>query len=250
MPPEVHPAAAIGFDRSPEAYERGRPDYPADAIAILTRELDLRRGIRVLDLAAGTGKLTRSLVATGATVLAVEPVAGMRDTLHAGVPAARTIGGLAEAIPLADGRVDAATVAQAFHWFDATRAAEELHRVLRPDAALALIWNVRDDEAPIQAALTALIEPYREETPGHRTSPWRESPVWATGFTPIERTTVRHEQRLDADGVATRVSSISFIARLPAAERASVEDRARALVPPGAVVALPYRTDLWIARRR
>ena len=123
--------------------------------------------------------------------------------------------------------------------------------MLRPGACGSpLMWNVRDDEDPVQASLTAFLEPYRAGTPGHRTSPWHEAPAWAAMFTPLERTSLRHEQRLDADGIADRVGSISFIATLPPAERAAVESRARSLVPADGVVALAYRTDVWIARCR
>src|SRR5262249_51881686 len=110
-----------------------------------------------LDLAAGTGKLTRGLVTTGARVVAVEPLGPMRALLERAVPEAEALEGTAEAIPLADGAVDAATVAQAFHWFDLDRAYRELHRVLRPGGGLAIVWNTRDSSNPLQRALTSLL---------------------------------------------------------------------------------------------
>src|SRR5207249_4825593 len=121
----THPTAAAGFDRAADAYERGRPGYPREAVARLAAQFRLGEGVTVLDLAAGTGKLTRMLATTGATVVAVEPVAGMRRVLAQAVPGARVLNGTAEAIPVADGAVDAVTVAQAFHWFDADRAVAE-----------------------------------------------------------------------------------------------------------------------------
>src|SRR5207253_1626634 len=118
----THPTAAAGFARAADAYERGRPAYPADAVAHLAARFRLGEGVTVLDLAAGTGKLTRMLTMTGATVIAVEPVVGMRRVLEKAVPGARVLDGTAESIPVEDGAVDAITVAQAFHWFDAGRA--------------------------------------------------------------------------------------------------------------------------------
>ena len=116
--PDLHPATR-GFADA-DRYERGRPDYPAAAIATIVAELDLRAGRTVLDLAAGTGKLTRLLVPSGANVIAVEPIREMREKIE-GVVA---LAGRAERIPLTDGFVDAVTVGTAFHWFDAGVAAD------------------------------------------------------------------------------------------------------------------------------
>ncbi|TMM16368.1 MAG: endonuclease III, partial [Actinobacteria bacterium] len=150
-----------GFGLAADAYERGRPDYPADALAFLVERLDLRPGRTVADLAAGTGKLTRLLAPTGADVIAVEPIAEMR----AKIEGARVLDGAAEAIPLADASVDAVTVAQAFHWFRAGEALVEIHRVLRPGGGLALVWNVRDERDPIHAAVSEILAPLERDTP-------------------------------------------------------------------------------------
>ena len=140
----VHPSAATGFARSVEAYERARPEYPPEAIAWLAQELDLRPGRTVVDLAAGSGKLTRPLAALGCEVIAIEPVAEMRAAIG---PTARALDGTAEAMPLPDDSADAVTVGQAFHWFDGPRALAEIERVLRPGGALALVWNRRPSES-------------------------------------------------------------------------------------------------------
>lgn len=250
MSPEVHPAAAVGFERASAAYERGRPDYPSDALAHLIRRLDIGPGRRVLDLAAGTGKLTRPLVASGAELIAVEPVPAMRAALAAALPTVRVLAGTAEELPLRDGSVDAATVGQAFHWFDARVAIGELHRALVDAGSLGLVWNVRDETAPLQAELTAVMAPYRGDVPAHGTEGWREAFAVTDRFSPLERASFSYGQDLDADGLVDRVLSVSFIASLDEDERGAVADRIRGLVPDGGRVFLPYRTDVWTATRR
>ena len=134
-------ARARSFAAAADAYERARPGYPDAAIDWLVPE-----GARtVLDLGAGTGKLTRSLAARALDVIAVEPLAEMRANLACGAARVRALEGTAEEIPLEDDSVDAITVAQAWHWVDPERATAEAARVLRPGGTLGLIWNRRDE---------------------------------------------------------------------------------------------------------
>ena len=249
MSPELHPVAAVGFGRAADAYERGRPGFPREAVELVVDRLELRPGRSVMDLAAGTGKFTAELAPTGARVIAVEPVAAMRTSLAAALPSVSTIGGVAEAIPLADASVDAATAAQAFHWFEPDAAIAELHRVLRPDAGLALVWNVRDETVPLQASLTELMEPHRAGTPAHRGDAWRAVFDASDRFTSLERSSFRYEQRTTPQGVVDRVLSVSFIAALEPAEQGLVVERVRALVEGRREIVLPYRTDVWLAWR-
>jgi SAM-dependent methyltransferase len=239
----VHRAAATGFARSVEAYERGRPDYPPEAVAYLQRELDLRPGRTVVDLAAGSGKLTRQLVPLGCEVIAVEPVDEMRAAIGEGI---RAFDGTAEAIPLPDASADAVTVAQAFHWFDGPKALAEIARVLRPGGALALVWNRRPVESsPLHAAISEIINPYRQDAPAHQTGRWRDA------FAGRELTEWRHEfaQRLDTDGLADRVGSTSFVAALDDGERERVLARVRALAGEGPVD-VPYVCEVHLWRPR
>lgn len=242
----VHPTAWRGFTRSAAAYERARPDYPPAAVDFLTARLGLHDGRTVVDLAAGTGKLTRPLLATGAEVIAVEPVAEMRAGLPAGI---RVIAGVAEAIPLTAGSADAVAVGQAFHWFEGEPALAEIHRVLRPAGALGLIWNRRRMTDPLQRAIEELIAPHRHETPAHRSDAWRAVFRRTRLFGPLEERVFENEQELDGDGLADRVGSISFVATLPDRERADVLAAVRALAGDG-LVTMRYDTEVQLAERR
>jgi SAM-dependent methyltransferase len=239
----MHRAAAVGFARSAAAYERGRPGYPEAAIRHVVAQLPPRAV--VLDLAAGTGKLTRPLLEAGLRVIAVEPVAEMREALPAG---ARALDGTAETIPLRDGAVAAVTVGQAFHWFDGDRALAEIARVLVGDGLLALFWNRRVEADPINRAIDAVVDPHRGEVPTHRGDPWRAAFERTSLFGPLEERTFDNAQELDADGLEARVGSISFIASLEPAERAHVLEQVRANAGAG-TVRVPYRTEVHLCRR-
>ena len=243
MTDAIHPAAAGGFGRSAAAYERGRPGYPDAAVDRLVAALP---GRRVVDLAAGTGKLTRALVARGCDVVAVEPVAEMRAVI---APPARAVGGTAEATGLPDSSADAVTVAQAFHWFDGPRALAEIHRVLRPAGLLALLWNTRVEDDPVNRAIDELLAPYRRGAPTQRSDAWRAAFDRTTLFASLEECEFAGEQRLDADGMEARVGSISFIAALDEPERKRVVERARGIAGEGTVT-VPYRTEVLLWRRR
>ena len=243
----VHDAAARGFSRSADAYDRARPDYPAAAVAWLEERLGLRPGRTVVDLAAGTGKLTRPLAATGAEVVAIEPVAEMRARI--GDAAARSLDGTAEAVPLPDASADAVTVAQAFHWFDGPAALAEIHRVLRPGGALALVWNRRPLEDPVHAAIERIIAPYRGDAPAHRSGAWRAAFDATTLFGPLEERTFAHSRPHDADALADRVGSTSFVAALDDGPHAEVIAAVRALAAEGAVD-VPYVCEVLVCDRR
>jgi SAM-dependent methyltransferase len=150
-------ARSRSFEAVAAEYERHRPEYPEEALRWAAEQLGLAECARVLDVGAGTGKLTRGLVALGYEVVAVEPGGPMLDQLRQAVPEAEALEGPAEAIALPDASVDAAFAAQAFHWFDRERAVPELHRVIRPGGGLALLWNWWDDQDPLQHELAELI---------------------------------------------------------------------------------------------
>jgi SAM-dependent methyltransferase len=199
----------------------------------------------VVDLAAGTGKLTRALLVTGAEVVAVEPVAEMRAALPAG---ARAVDGTAEAMPLDDASADAVAVAQAFHWFDGDAAVAEIHRVLRPGGALALVWNRRRMDDPLNQAINELIAPYRGHPSAFHTGAWRAAFDRTELFGPLEERVFPNDHVLDADGLVDRIASVSFIATLDEKKRMKVLHAVRALA--GAErVSIRQDAEVQVAKR-
>lgn len=244
------PLEATGFDLKADDYEEGRPGYPPSAVSFLGAALGLRPGARVLDLAAGTGKLTRQLLGFGPDVVAVEPVPSMRRVLSQVVPGITVLEGTAESLPLPDASVDAITVAQAFHWFRADEALAEAHRVLRPGGGLALVWNVRDLSQPLQAAIEKVMLRYRGSAPSQASGQWKRAFAGNSSFSALDERTFPMEQVLTPRQLVARVLSTSFIACLPVAEQDRVAGEVASLVPPGqAEVTLAYSTDVYYCRR-
>lgn len=244
-------AAEDGFGRGAAEYEQGRPGYPAEVVDLLASELGMGPGSTVIDLGAGTGKLTRLLLPTGARVVAVEPVAAMREQLAALVPGAAAVDGTAESIPLPDSCADVVTVAQAFHWFDGPKALTEIRRVLAPGGGLALIWNVRDGSVPWVARLSEIIHWHRHDVSAYEDRiDWAAVVAGSGGFTPLLKAQVRHEQLHDLDTLLARVSSVSYISAMPEHEREGVLQQVRELAAGfPARFPMPYRTDIYWCRR-
>jgi SAM-dependent methyltransferase len=226
----IHAQASVGFGRAAEVYDRGRPDYPASAVEHLLRVLKITAQSRVVDLGAGTGKFTTCLAATGAQVVAVEPVASMRERLAVRLPHVQIVDGTAEAIPLPSRSVDAVVAAQAFHWFDAKRAVAEISRILKPGGGLGLIWNVRDESVLWVRELTTLIDPHEGTVPRYRTLEWMSAFQNGDLLTPLQSREFPHVQHLTPTALLDRVASISFIAAMSEAARAQVLDQVRDLL--------------------
>ena len=253
---QVPREAAVGFQLGAADYERGRPGYPAAAITLLARELAIGPGAAVVDLAAGTGKLTRALTGLGADVVAIEPVAGMREQLMQAVPGVDVLDGTAEHMPLADASVNAVLVAQAFHWFDIPAAAAEIHRVLAPGGGLGVIRNEWDESVPWVVELRALIASHAGEPPHRHGRRWRDA-LEATGrFTALEEEVFDHPVEVDLPTLKARAASLSYVAMMDDDARARLLDaigelaRERDLVAADGHLVTPYRTHVTWARRR
>ncbi len=258
----IHPTAARGFAAGAGAYERSRPDYPQRAVSDIVERLDLRPGRTVLELGAGTGKLTRLLLPSGAQILAIEPVAEMRATLAEvtgatadGNGAVTLVEGTAEAIPLQAGSVDAVVVAQAFHWFDAIRALSEIHRVLRPGGRLLLAWNHRDETVAWVRTLGDLIRDLAPGKPQAWDRSWRGWLARSALFGTWDSRTFRHVQSLTRDGLHDRVASISYVAAAEPDVRAGLFADIDAIVREDPdtsgrdLIDLPYDTEVMVAER-
>lgn len=242
---------ARSFDSIPDRYERGRFEYPEPLVEMVAERLDLRPGRRVLDLAAGTGKLTRRLVETGADVVAVEPGDALRALLRERLPELDALAGEAEAIPLPDASVDAVTVAAAFHWFRARDALREIHRVLRAHGRLALIWNPIERDDPIVAAVADLVDPlWGDARPSSPRRDWRPVLTASGLFAEPEQIELEHVELVDADRLVDRVLSISAVAAAPSEIQARVEEVVRgAAAERGNRVEVRTRPYAVVARR-
>jgi ubiquinone/menaquinone biosynthesis C-methylase UbiE len=241
--------AAEAFGAAATDYERARPSYPPEAVAVLTEAIGLGPGITVCDLAAGTGKLTRLLAATGARVIAVEPVEGMRDALEAAVPNIEILDGTAEAIPIDDGVLDGVTVAQAFHWFRFDEALAEIHRVLRPGGTLAILFNERDERVPWVKTWNEVIEWHTRRIAYYQRTDWGDL-LAGHGLANVRYHAVEWLQPMTRDLVASRVRSVSYIAQLDASGQQEYVDRVLALVDGfDEPFDLPYIAHVWLATR-
>ena len=249
-------ALVAGFADVAAVYERGRPDYPPAVVERIVAELGVSPGDRVLDLGAGTGKLTRPLLAAGLDVVAVEPLEHMRAAVARAVGADRVLDGRAEAIPLPDAALDGAVCGDAFHWFDGGLAAAELQRVLRPGAGLVLSWLQNDNhDGPQTRELWPLLRPLWERSshPGIIEGRRGEALERHPGFAPVRRAEVVFEDVLDRDGMLAWFASFSVIGALPDDERAVMLARIAEILDRDGAGDGPFRrqwrAELWLTRR-
>jgi SAM-dependent methyltransferase len=229
---------AGSFGDAADVYERSRPTYPVEAVrAALPVD-----AARVLDLGAGTGKLTGVLLDLGLDVVAVEPDEQMRALLPA---RAEVVAGTAEELPLEDASVDAVLVGQAFHWFDAEPALREMIRVLRPGGRLGLLWNVRDESVDWVREVDDLWGA-DGSTLLDENAPF--APV--AGLTAPVREVFEHRESMDTDRLIDLAASRSALLTMPEDERLEVLDRVREAAPDEEPFDLPYRTVVWHCTRQ
>jgi SAM-dependent methyltransferase len=235
---------ARSFESVAAEYERHRPEYPEEALRWAAEQLGLGPGARVLDLGAGTGKLTRGLVALGFEVVAVEPGAAMLDQLRTAVPEAETLEASAESIPVPDETAAAAFAGQAYHWFDRERALPELHRVISAGGGLALLWNWWDERDPLQHGLRPLVgfggpRPHAEaELPA---APW---------FHEVGRSIVDSDEESSPEALVSRLATTSTFLTMEPEERERRLTEARAISSRyGERFPLPRRTYVFAFER-
>jgi SAM-dependent methyltransferase len=244
----LHPLAAT-FAGAADAYERGRPEYAPAVVGAISAELSIPPGAPVLDLAAGTGKLTRALLRSGLDVVAVEPQLALRDVLAATVGSERVRDGLAEAIPLPDQSVAAVTVADAFHWFDRQAALEEIRRVLRPGGGLAVLSTVPDFGGASWAhEIGTLMAALRPEHPHFDGPPWQDAVRAAGGWSAPREIRVTTSQPAVPERFVDYLASISWVASLPDRRRAETLAQIAALISAGETPAeLPVHVLVGLA---
>jgi len=258
--PRIPAAAAVGFQQGAQTYEAARPSYPADALACIVGRAGIGPGRAVLDLAAGTGKLTRLLVPSGADVIAVEPVEAMRSVLReTSGEDVEVLDGTAESIPLSDDAVDVVTVAQAFHWFEPVAALAEMARVLRPEGTLVLTWNTRDRSHDWVRRFGDLLVDGDGDRPYDSyydvDYPALVADAGAGAFGAVQQWSTDWVQACDPDLLVARAASVSVVAALPDRERNVVLERVRdlAVTHPDldgrALFWFPYTTRVFWCRR-
>ncbi|MCO1574326.1 class I SAM-dependent methyltransferase [Crossiella sp. SN42] len=230
---------ARSFGAAADTYERGRPGYPPEAVTWLV-PWDART---VVDLGAGTGKLTRALRAPDREVIAVEPSDGMREQFAQVLPEVRVLAGSGESIPLPDNSVDVLVCAQAWHWVDPALAVPEAARVLRPGGWLGLVWNVRDVSVPWVAELERILRDY-----GPATNEERQDNQVGEPFGPVERQDVRWRQPITTAEALDMVASRSYVITLPTATREELLGRVRALLADRRPTEMPYVTECYRMR--
>ncbi|HEY2398584.1 MAG TPA: class I SAM-dependent methyltransferase [Solirubrobacteraceae bacterium] len=246
----LHPLAT-SFASVADAYERGRPEYAPAVVGAMSAELGIAPGAAVLDLAAGTGKLTRALLAAGLDVVAVEPQTPLRETLSARVGAGRVREGLAEAIPLDDASVDAVTVADAFHWFNHAAALAEIRRVLRPGGGLAVLSTLPDwRETSWGKELGTTMERLRPQHPNFDGPSWKDAVRAADGWSEPREVRVTTWHRSDPEAIVQYLGSVSWIAALDEAQRAETLSQLGQLIADGETPAeLPLHVVIGLSAR-
>ena len=208
-------------------YDELRPSYAPEAVMWVAERGSLRRGSIVVDLAAGTGQLSRRFAPLGVDLIAVEPAANMRAVLEERLPTIRVEEGTAEAIPSADGSVDAVVVGNAFHHFERMKAFAEIRRVLRPSGVLALFWAWPPEEEQLSLPLMREIDQVVEAARGSNDiatayRSWSEVPPSATGFGPFERREFPVTHVIPSARLADLYATSSDVASMPQPDRAEL----------------------------
>lgn len=222
------PRRAWTATEAAERYEKWRPGYASDAISFVAQILNVQSGTRIVDVGAGTGKLTRQLLSVGAEIVAVEPLEGMRAVFQRAVPRVTVLDGHAESLPLSDKSFDALVAGQAWHWFDSQQALAEAARVLKTQGGIALLWNDHDPTCEwltrydkIRARASAIAG---NAPPSHTEEGWHQAFRRASDWADLQHRTFRHEITTNYQGFLDRAFTSSVFSVLPEGARVELGD--------------------------
>lgn len=174
MTQSLHPAAQKGFSSAAELYQQVRPNYPVEIVSWLQDRLQIHENSTVIDLGSGTGKFLPYLKQTHANITAVEPIGEMLQQLQQAYPDIKTLQAFSHNIPVNNQQIDAVICAQSFHWFDNIETLTEIHRVLKPQGHLGLVWNQRDEGTDWVKALADFLLPLEGDTPRYHSERWKK----------------------------------------------------------------------------
>lgn len=274
----VHPIAQSGFEKNVDAYERGRPEYPSHVIRdIFVRLQKNNAGAlhKILDLACGTGKLTKQLIShvdpTTTTIEALEPASEMRAKFSSLYPDIICREGRADQMPYEDASFDTVFIGQAFHWFANEISLLEIGRVLRPGGWVVLVWNLEDNDVSWVGQLRQQYEQYEQNTPQFRLGLWRK--VWEKKkneknengekgegggacelFTALQEEVHNHVLYVTREQTWDRVVSKSYISVLPEAEREALKQKCQQIIQnqfgdSNDLIAYPQKTTVAMAQK-
>ncbi|ANF80926.1 SAM-dependent methyltransferase [Acinetobacter sp. NCu2D-2] len=253
MTHSIHPSAKQGFSAAATLYQQVRPHYPAQIHEILKSHLQLNQNAQLVDLGTGTGKFLPYLKALSSHILAIDPVAEMLSELKQAHPDIQTLQASSDELPLLDDSIDAVFCAQSFHWFANRDSLQEIHRILKKDGALVLIWNQRDVSIDWVKALADVITPYEDGTPRFHRGDWAKVFEQQDLFELCFETTLPFvHQGLVEQVVSKRLLSTSFIAAMPKEQQQQLKHQFEQIVvkylgkQPTDHIEFPYRTHLYI----
>lgn len=220
MTHSLHPAAQNGFSSVAELYQQVRPNYPQEIVHWLKEDLALTQQSQVIDLGAGTGKFLDYLKQATPHIVAVEPIAEMLEQLKIVHPAVQTQQAFSHEIPLNSHSVDAILCAQSFHWFANLETLTEMHRLLKPQANLGLVWNQRDETVDWVKALADFIAQYEEDVPRFHSNEWQNI-FQSQNLFELEskKVFIQNQTGTVENVVSKRLLSTSFIAAMPKAQQ-------------------------------
>jgi len=248
---EIHNAAQ-GFAANTDRYEKARPTYPEEAISYIIETCKIDSKAVVVDVGAGTGKFSRSLVDKKITLIAIEPVKEMIQKFKQVLPSTPIFEGTAEKIPLENKSVDVITAAQAFHWFANHNTLQEFNRILKPEGYLCLIWNSMDEEVEWIHLLQDMLAKQQGNAPRYREGTWKKAFENQTLFGDLNIKQFNHRHYMSFEGIVERILSSSYMAKLPEERIEKMQKDVKEIMVKCNVTGdlfIPYRTEISIIKK-